>query len=440
MQAIRKIMIFAAFMIAPGALPGAPLEFNTLFVNAAKRVKPSVVNIVIYRSSEKGGERVFTKTGFGSGTIVSKDGYVVTNYHVVKKGNYYQAVLSDGTECEMALLPNNKYYYADSKTDIAVMRIENIDNYAFTPVMLGNSDFLEEGEWVVAIGNPYGLRQSVTTGIVSSKGRNDIGFADIEDFIQTDVPINPGNSGGPLVNLKGEMVGMNTAIRTISGGFQGISFAIPSNVVRQACVELINYGRIRRGWIGFLARERKAYRMGEKTIVEVISVIKDSPAEMAGICKGDIVREIGGKKVNSLSEMIAVVGNTPVSTNLTMRVSRDGYLYEYVLVLREKDAVEDTEADNRALYSVYGIELNENSQTGDVVVSYLSPMGIGYQNGLKKGDIVRSLDGSGISSIDDFMKVFNRNRSKLSRLGIQRDTRLYTIEMVGEADSYGSGQ
>ena len=175
----------------------------------------------------------------------------MTNYHVVKKGNYYQAVLSDGTECEMALLPNNKYYYADSKTDIAVMRIENIDNYAFTPVMLGNSDFLEEGEWVVAIGNPYGLRQSVTTGIVSSKGRNDIGFADIEDFRPIKSRSTP-QFGRPLVNLRGNG-GHDTAIRTISGS--GHQFCHTLDVVRQAWER--STGRIRRGWIGFRQEWRR---------------------------------------------------------------------------------------------------------------------------------------------------------------------------------------
>ncbi len=428
----RRIAAVAAVLLISPIVAAA--QSNRQFIEAAKKAKPSVVNIIIYQLTEKNGRSVYTKAGFGSGTVISNDGYVVTNYHVVKKGNYYQIILYDGTECEAEVLANGKYCITDQKTDLAILKISEHDHPVLAPIAMGDSDVLEEGEWVIAIGNPYGLRQSITCGIVSSKGRNDVGFADIEDFIQTDVPINPGNSGGPLVNLKGELVGINTAIRTISGGYQGISFAIPSNIVNQVCYELMRYGRIRRGWLGFLAREGKIYKKGEKTFVEVISVIKDSPAEHSGIANGDIIKEIDGKKVSTLGELIAAVGNKPAGARIKITVARDGYIHELDFQLKEKTEQAQSLQENRQVFSSYGIEINENSRTNEVVISYLSPMGIGYQNGLKKGDIVRSLNGGAVSSIDDFLREFYRSKSKITRIEIERDSRLYTIGFTPDAD------
>jgi serine protease Do len=173
----------------------------------------------------------------------------------------------------------DRRFLADLKTDIALLKIDNTEKEIFPTVRFAPSGNLQEGEWVLAIGNPYGLRQSITSGIISSTGRDNVGFVDIEDFIQSDVPINPGNSGGPLVNLYGEMVGMNTAIRTVTGGYQGISFAIPSRIVEHVADELISHGRVRRGWLGFLAREKRQAGKGITTEVEITSIIKDSPAE-----------------------------------------------------------------------------------------------------------------------------------------------------------------
>jgi serine protease Do len=236
------------------------------------------------------------KTGYGSGTIVSDDGYVVTNYHVVKEGRFYLALLHDGSECRFVRFSDGRHYLHDEGTDLAVLKLES-RGARFTPVTFGDSTRLREGESVIAVGNPYGLRHSVTSGIVSSLGRNDVGFAEIEDFIQTDVPINPGNSGGPLVNLKGEMVGVNTAIRTVSGGFQGISFAIPSDMVRKVFSELVAYGRVRRGWLGLLVKEEPAG--GERRQIRVVSVLQNSPAIRAGIQPGDLILEADGEPLFS---------------------------------------------------------------------------------------------------------------------------------------------
>ena len=427
----RKSLLSCAALTAllvPSLAAGAPPDVvNRLFVEAARRIKPSVVNIIIYRVTERNGKKSFDKSGFGSGTLISKDGYVVTNNHVVRKGNYYQVVLHDGTECEVERLAGGKFYLADIKTDLAILKVQEREGFEFTPAVFSNSDELEEGEWVMAVGNPYGLRQSFSSGIVSSKGRSDVGFADIEDFIQTDVPINPGNSGGPLVNLSGQLVGINTAIRTVSGGYQGISFAIPSTIVRQVCYELIRYGRIRRGWLGFLAREGRLYRKGETRFVEVISVIRGSPADLAGISKGDVIREIDGKRITTLGELIAAVGNKPLGARIGIAVAREGHLYSYELTMKEKEEHLLAASEEKNLVALYGIELSENSRSGEVVISYLSPMGIGYQKGLKRGDVVKSLNGRPVGSLVDFNRSFRKDGSEIKSVEIIRDEKHFTV-------------
>jgi serine protease Do len=431
-----KSVIACLFLLFGSFVNGAENDFNRVFINAANQARQSVVNIIIYKSSDSEGRKLASKTGYGSGTIISRGGYIVTNYHVVKKGNYFQAFLYDGTECGMKKFNNGKYYLADEKTDIAVMRldVESIPSAEISPIEFGDSGSLSEGEWVLAIGNPYGLRQSVTSGIVSSKGRNDIGFAEIEDFIQTDVPINPGNSGGPLINLKGQLVGINTAIRTVSGGYQGISFAIPSNIVRSVSSELVRAGRVSRGWLGFIVKERTIYTRGERSVLEVISVLKNSPAESAGISRGDIIKEVDGKEVGTLGEIIKIVATMSTGSRLRITVSRGGHLTEFSLVLREKGVHRRIQKGLRSISSTYGIELDENARTGEVVITYLSPMGEGYRRGLMRGDVIVSVNGSSIKSLEEFINICNKSGSKISRVDIFRDKDHISIEFGGSPE------
>jgi len=425
---IVKIIYITIFIeqVSFSTILASSINFNNQFINAAMRAKPSVVNIIIYNKSIQNGKSNFSKLGYGSGTIISENGYIVTNYHVVKKGNYFQIIQYDGNECKIKLFSNGKYYIADKKTDIALLLLEEA-NY-IQPILFEDSNNLSEGEWVMAIGNPYGLRQSISSGIVSSRGRNDIGFADIEDFIQTDVPINPGNSGGPLINLQGKLVGINTAIRTISGGYQGISFAIPSNIIKQVCSELIRFKRVRRGWLGFLAREKKIFNAGENYLVEIISVIKNSPAAISGIQKGDIIKKIDGERIYSLGKLVKSIGNKHVNSQLKILISRDGELHEFQLTLIEKQVYQKIQKGLDRLFTLYGIEVDENVRTGDIVISYLSPMGIAYQNGLQKGDLIKSLNGKNIYTLKNFIKLFFKFKSNISIIEIYRNSTLYTIK------------
>lgn len=423
-----SIAIVISLLLFPArSLTAETSRFSKEFIEAAEKAKPAVVNINVYVVETRNRKTISRKVGYGSGTIISKSGYIVTNYHVLNKGNQYKIILNDGAECDVQRLSSGKYYVNDEKTDLAVIKINETEISKIDPIPIYDSDKLSEGEWVIAIGNPYGLRQSITCGIVSSKGRIDIGFADIEDFIQTDVPINPGNSGGPLINLQGKLVGINTAIRTVSGGYQGISFAIPSNIVVQVCSELIKYGRVRRGWLGFLARERRLSDSGR--LVEVLSVIKDSPAEISGIKRGDIIKEIDDERISSLGELLKIIGSKPVNSVIRLNISREGELREFTLTLIEKEKHLKIHKSSKIIYSLYGIELDRNSMTGDAVISYVSPMGIAYQNGIKSGDIVAALNGVKISSVEDFIKIFIRSRSRIESLNIYRDNKLYLFEL-----------
>lgn len=259
------------------------------------------------------------QSGLGSGVIVDKDGYILTNNHVVSNASDIKVKLSDKREFK------GKVIGSDPKTDIAVIKIDAKD---LPVIKIGDSDKLKVGETVIAIGNPYGLNQTVTSGIVSATGRANVGIADYEDFIQTDAAINPGNSGGALVNVRGELVGINTAIFSTSGGYQGIGFAIPSNMVKVVMDSLIKKGKVVRGWLGvsiqpMTAELAKQFRLSDEKGALVGDVFEDSPAEKAGIKTGDIIVEYNGKKVDEPSSLRNMVAGTAPNEKVTLKIIRD---------------------------------------------------------------------------------------------------------------------
>jgi serine protease Do len=428
-KAILKMLSaisLAFFLTAPLTAVAAPDDFSAPFIRAAGSVRNSVVSISIYEKNEGGKKASYSKVAYASGTIID-DGYIVTNYHVVMKGDYYQVLYNEGAPIELERFANGKYFLADPKTDIAILKVHDAGRLPVRPVPFEDSNRLSEGEWVLAVGNPYGLRQTVTSGIVSSKGRDNIGFADIEDFIQTDVPINPGNSGGPLINLDGKLVGINTAIRSESGGFQGISFAIPSNLVKRVCSDLVRHGRVRRGWIGFLVKEKRNGIGREESFLKVISVIKNSPAESAGLMPGDVVRGVDGEKITTLGSLIRLVGNKPVGSTIDIVVSRDGRVETIPLVLRERTVYKKIRKGMDRLFMLYGIEIGENTRSGGVVISDVSPRSVMYN--LKKGDIILSADGKEVSSLESFIHIFDRHGFHLGRMSVSRDSRTIDIQL-----------
>ena len=295
-----------------------------------ERVTPTVVNIstesrVVARhpllddplfrhffgDSRRAPERA--KRGLGSGTIIdAKQGYIVTNHHVIEQADNIRVTLHDGRRFEAKVIG------ADPEADVAVIKIKP---ERLTAIPLADSDKLRVGDFVVAIGNPFGLGQTVTSGIVSALGRSGLGIESYEDFIQTDASINPGNSGGPLVNLRGELVGINTAIIGPSGGNIGIGFAIPINMAQQVTNQLIKYGEVRRGRLGVIAQNlspelARAFGVRQQKGVVVAQIEVDSPAEQSGLRAGDVITAVNGESIMSAADMRNAVGMLRVGSEI----------------------------------------------------------------------------------------------------------------------------
>ncbi|HXW69681.1 MAG TPA: DegQ family serine endoprotease, partial [Dissulfurispiraceae bacterium] len=266
------------------------------------------------------GPRELKQASLGSGVIIDKAGYILTNNHVVKDADEIRIKLSDGREFK------GKVIGTDQKTDIAVIKI----NSDHLPVLkIGDSDRLKVGERVLAIGNPFGLNQTVTAGIVSATDRANMGISDYENFIQTDAPINPGNSGGALVNVRGELIGINTAIFSTSGGYQGIGFAIPSNMAKAIMESLIKNGKVVRGWLGVSVQGvtpeiAKQFGLKERGGALVGDVVEGSPAEKAGLKRGDVIIKYDGNLVNDPGQLKNMTASTPVGKEVLLSIIRDG--------------------------------------------------------------------------------------------------------------------
>ena len=312
-------------------------EFNTFdrLANLVRRVshlvKPSVIHIEAHKTEEEAGSRQSYDEA-GSGFLVELNGsqWVLTNRHVIHGSGLQEILLrtSDGHEFHPTRV------IADASTDVAVMKVNVRD---LPPSRMGDSDSVNIGDFVVAIGSPFGLSHSVTFGILSAKGRRDLSLGeqkiDMQDFFQTDAAINPGNSGGPLVNLRGEVVAMNTAIASSSGGSEGIGFAIPINMAVQVAQQLVEHGKLRRGYLGvtldpdFSASKRTAFRFAYGGGALVKNVRAGSPAEGANMQKGDIIVQFNGRTVDNDDHLVAQVGLTPIGQPIPLIIYRDGKRY-----------------------------------------------------------------------------------------------------------------
>ncbi len=265
--------------------------------------------------------RTYKRVGLGSGFIISEDGYILTNNHVVGKADKIVVRLDDGREFKA------KVVGTDPSSDVALIKIKDPGKLPF--LSFGDSDSLEVGEWVMAIGNPFGLSHTVTVGVVSAKGRSSVGIANYENFIQTDAAINPGNSGGPLINMEGQVVGINTAILSRSGGYMGIGFAIPINMVKIIKKQLLKKGKVTRGYLGVVIQDltsdlRDSFHLADTGGVLVADVTPDSPADKAGMKSGDVILVYNGKKVHDVGTLRNMVALTPPGTKVDVTVIRDG--------------------------------------------------------------------------------------------------------------------
>ena len=339
----------------------------------------------------------------GSGVIVdAKAGYVLTNYHVIQEADEILVTLQDGRQFAASLVG------VDSEVDLAVIKIKP---ERLTAVPFGDSGQLRVGDFVVAIGNPFGLGQTVTSGIVSALGRSGLGIEGYEDFIQTDASINPGNSGGPLVNLRGELVGVNTAIVGGSGGNIGIGFAIPSNMTRAIMTQLIEYGEVRRGQIGVMVQDvspelAQAFGLQGFGGAVVVRVEPDSPADRVGLRSGDVVTAVNGRSIRNSSALRNAIAILRVGTEVTLDTLRNGRQRRVrtVLVEPERQVLEGREASQRLAGATLGPIDAGHPWVGrieGVMVESVEQGSPAWLAGLRQGDVIISINRQKVRSVAD---------------------------------------
>lgn len=378
--------------------------------------------------------------GQGTGVIISEDGYIVTNNHVIRGATELNVRLSDGREF------TGKVTGQDDKTDVAVIKIEANQ---LMPAPLGNSDAMEVGEWVLAIGSPFGLDQTVTSGIISAKGRANVGITDYEDFLQTDAAINPGNSGGPLVNMHGEVVGINTAIASRSGGSMGVGFAIPSNMVKHVSDSLMKDGKVTRGWLGAAIQDltedlAKSFDFASTEGVLIGDVVPDSPAAKAGLKAGDIVTKLNGRALHHAHELRHAVAATKPGVSADLTIFRDGKSQSLPVVIGKLDsnislasATSEGETPVAETADDLGVtvldlnadlakELGLKKTTEGVVISQVEEGSLAAEVGIQPGEVIASVAGKPVKTVAEYRDALKSHsldkgvRIQVSRDGVSR--------------------
>jgi len=426
-------------------LPAAGADRN--FVEVAKAVTPTVVNISTTRISRlpEGhaggapfddpffkrffGDELFRRfeapkdrreRSLGSGVIADANGYIITNNHVVSKADEIRILFSDKRSLTA------KVVGTDPKTDIAVIKVDAKD---LPTIPWADSDKLQVGEYVLAIGNPFGLNQTVTMGIVSAVGRANVGIAEYEDFIQTDAAINPGNSGGALVNARGELIGINTAIFSQSGGYMGIGFAVPSNMVRSVMEQLIKGGKVVRGYLGVSIQEltqdlAKQFGAADTKGVLVSDVLADSPAKRAKLERGDVIVEFDGRAVENPTQFRNLVAQTPIGKKVRVKFLRGGKERDLEVTIAEQpktiaqlESPGDEGGETRSSGAFAGMDVREltpelarrfnlsREEKGGVIVARVAEGSPAGEAGLQVGDLITEINRTPIADLRDFQNV-----------------------------------
>jgi serine protease Do len=413
---------------AQAAAEASPIPGS--FAELAKTASPSVVNISTVKTVRGRGlmpmpfgqgdpfrdfferffrdqmPRDFRQQSLGTGFIIDTQGYILTNNHVVEMADEIKVKFSDGKEYEAEVIGR------DPKTDLALIKIQSDE--PLEALVLGDSEKLEVGEWVVAIGNPFGLGNTVTAGIVSAKYRQ-IGAGSYDNFIQTDASINPGNSGGPLLNTSGEVVGINTAIFSQSGGNIGIGFAVPVNMAKDLLPQL-KKGRVVRGWLGVMVQKitpelKEKLNLKDERGALVADVTKEGPAEKAGIERGDVIVSFDGKEIKEMRDLPFAVASTPVDKKVNVEVIRKGKKQRFEVSIGElkdeQEAAVLTEAPPRLGMTVEELtpELAKNlglTERSGIVVVQVEDDSPAATAGLRPGDVILEIDQSPVNNVDDF--------------------------------------
>ncbi len=353
------------------------------------------------------------QVGQGSGFIVTSDGYILTNNHVVRDADKITVRLHDGREFDA------EHIGGDPQSEVAVIKINSDDDLPV--IQLGDSNVLEIGEWVIAIGNPFGLSETLTVGVVSAKGRSGIGLADYEDFIQTDAAINPGNSGGPLLNINGEVIGINTAIFTRSGGYMGIGFAVPINMARAIKQQLVETGEVVRGHLGIVIQEvtrdlAESFGLDEPRGILVGDVVPDSPADKHGLQQGDILLERDGREIKDVASFRNEIALTAPGTAIALTVFRDGKTISKTIEIGTlDDAGIVTSEDEQTWQEKLGLKITE--LTGEaaerfgyepgrgVLVEEVQPYGPAARAGVRPGNLIASVNRQPVGTPEEFYQA-----------------------------------
>jgi len=439
----------------------APTQLSNQFSQIAKQLEPSVVNIntesTIKTQRRRRGpigpdgggddqnpfddffDRFFGGPGgnpgsirersLGSGVLVDPKGYILTNRHVVEKADRIRVKLQDDPP---SVLRDAKVIGTDQETDLAVIKIES--NKALPVAKLGNSDGMQVGDWVLAVGSPFGLQETVTAGIVSAKGRNIVPNRQFQSFIQTDAAINPGNSGGPLVNMNGEVIGINTAILTDTNAYAGVGFALPSNTVVQVYNQLVGpEHRVSRGSIGieFNAQENPAIARvyGVNSGITISNVVAGSPAEQAGLRVGDTITSVDGNPVKNGDELVADIASRKPGTKVTLGLIRNSKKQDATVTVADRAKLfatrlgeeEEGNADNTPKESKLGLSVRGLTQDmadrldvpagKGVIVQEVKPGSFAEDTGLQRGDIILEVNKQPVNNEDEFTRVVSTLKS-----------------------------
>lgn len=436
--ALTAVVVLVAGTVCANAAPGDQ-NLVTAIQDVAKKAIPSVVHVEVYEKQSVPNpllpfrndpffEYFFGKSGkmpksfereiqgLGSGILIDDQGHIVTNSHVVNGATKMTVVLSDGrryTDKSVRLIG------VDAKTDLAVIQIMSKERFPFA--VFGDSDKVNVGQWVVAIGHPRGLDQTVTQGIISAKHRRGISDpSSYQDFLQTDAAINPGNSGGPLLNLSSEVIGVNAAIMTESGGFEGIGFATPSNMAVRVSRELISSGKVQRGYLGLTIQNltpelARSFGVSDTKGALVANVLKDGPADRAGIKQGDLILAYEGKPIDDPDTFRNDLSTVPVGNTIALTIYREGQSREVSLKVSS-----DREQGKALLSSVtkrFGIEVKP-MEKGDaiklglnaingVVVGRVEAKGPFGRAGIESGDIILQINQKNIAGPDEFGEILS---------------------------------
>ncbi|UVT20712.1 MAG: Do family serine endopeptidase [Nitrospira sp.] len=395
-------------------------EIQAVITELAEQAKPSVVNLFpitsASRSREGSGERTPNASGSGSGLIVDSDGHIVTNNHVIGDAAEIEVRFSDKTKLIAHVIGK------DPDTDLALLKVTA--DRPLPSARFGDSTGVKVGQWVLAVGNPFGLDRTVTLGVVSGIGRENINLSRYENFIQTDASINPGNSGGPLFNLRGEVIGINTAIINFA---QGIGFAIPSNMARQVIEQLLAKGKVVRGWLGvgiqpLTAELAKKFGVAEGEGVLVNEVFEKDPAAAAGIQPGDVIVRIDGAVVDSPNKLSRLIGSLTPGAAAKIEVVRDlKYLtVEVPLTERREAAVAAAVPQEEKLEVKLGLDVQELTagltekfklrESKGVLIAKVEPNSLAQAEGLREGDLIKEVNRTEVSSVAEYKAAISRSR------------------------------